>query len=60
MVKETNDDADGYAKANKINDKSKDMVVAMKEEKNNFEYQENMNVDIETLPVKKNNSDIYI
>ena len=35
--------------ANKINDKNKDMVVAIEEENKTLEYQETMNVDIENF-----------
>ena len=54
VAEETNDDADVNAKANKFLDKNKDVVVTMKEERNTLKYQESINVDIKTLPVKNN------
>ena len=54
VAEETNDDADINEEANKINDNKKEIFVIMKEEKNTFKYQETINVDIESFPVKNN------
>ena len=53
IAEETNYDAYVNVEANKVHDKNNDMVVTMKEEKNNLKYQETMNLDIENIFSKK-------
>ena len=54
VAEETTEDADVNAEANEVDDNNKDMVVTMKYDRKNLEYQEKMNVDIEKIASKKN------